>query len=183
MQSRHRTFSVMFTLLILNRNNTITWTTSINNTYPVYGSAYYCVTLGVNISERKSGTERTKKAEKEGVRFSTTWGATGTVLHRLDSRRYTDVARATITRDIFTRPGLSGSLTYRHTHILWQIYTWHDQTVILCYETHSFRIIDVPCCNNMLPSSQSELALPSAGSWLPSRWVPIDADQSGTWAT
>ncbi len=110
-----------------------------------------------------------EKAYKAGVSCSTARGATGTVLHRLDSRRYTDFARATITRDIFKRPGLSGSLRYRQTHTISQTYTWHDQTVILCYETHSSRIIDVPCYNNMLPSSQSELALPSAGSWLPSR--------------
>ena len=107
----------------------------MNNTYPVCGSAYYCVTVGVNISERKSGTERTKRRKKQELVFSTARGATGAVLHRVDSRRYTDFARATITRDIFKRPGLSGSLTYRQTHTISQTYTWHDQTVILCYET------------------------------------------------
>ena len=43
------------------------------------------------------------------------------------------------------------------------------RSVILYYEIHSFRIIDVPGCNDMLPTSQSELALTSTGSWLPSR--------------
>ena len=46
--------------------------------------------------------------------------------------------------------------------------------VILYYEIHSFRSIDDPGCNDMLPTLQSELALPSTGSWLPSR-------QSSTW--
>ena len=41
---------------------------------------------GVNISERKSGTERTKKRKKrQFVFFSPPGGATGTVVHRLDA--------------------------------------------------------------------------------------------------
>ena len=62
--------------------------------------------IGVNISERKSGTERTKKRELvflfhlEGVqRYCST-----------SSRRYTDFARATITQDIFNQTG-------QNTHI------------------------------------------------------------------
>ena len=39
--------------------------------------------IGVNISERKSGTERTKK--RELVFFSTSRGRNGTVVHRLDA--------------------------------------------------------------------------------------------------
>ena len=41
------------------------------------------------------------------------------------------------------------------THQRLQTDAWHDQMVILYYEIHSLRIIDVP--------------LPSTGSWLPSR--------------
>ena len=70
-----------------------------------------------------------------------------------------------------TRPGLSRSLTNRqNTQHFTQTDTWHDQMVILYYEIHSVRIIDVPVtdCNDMLPTSQGELALPSNGSWLPS---------------
>ena len=79
-------------------------------------------------------------------------GATGTV-------------DASVTRDIFipgpTRPGLSRNFTNGQTHIL-QTDTWHDQMVILYYKIHSFRITDVLGCNDMLPTSQSELAaLPS----------------------
>ena len=77
------------------------------------------------------------------------------------SRCYTDFAGATITRDIVipgpTRPGLSHA---GKTHNILQTHTWHDQIVTI-----------------MLPTSQSELALPSTGSWLPSR-VPLDAEQS-----
>ena len=119
-------------------------------------------------ANEKAGQNGQKRRKKQELVFFTARGATGTVLHRVDSRRYTDFARATITRDIFKRPGLGGSLTYRQTHTVSQTYTRHDETVILCYETHRFRIFDVPCYNNMLPSSQSELALPSTGSWLPS---------------
>ena len=35
-----------------------------------------------------------------------------------------------------------------------------DQMVILYYEIHSFRIIDVHGCNDMFPTSQIKLALP-----------------------
>ena len=66
--------------------------------------------IGVNISERKSGTERTKKRKKrELVFFLTTRGCNWYCSK--SSRLYTDFARATLTRDIFnpgpTRPGLS----------------------------------------------------------------------------
>ena len=45
-----------------------------------------CFCIGVNISERKSGTEGTKKRKKREFVFSpTTMGATGTVVHRLDA--------------------------------------------------------------------------------------------------
>ena len=44
--------------------------------------------IGVNISERKSGTERTKKRKKrESVIFSPPGGATDTAVHRLDATR------------------------------------------------------------------------------------------------
>ena len=49
--------------------------------------------IGVNISGRKSGTERTKK--RELVFFPPSWGATGTVVHHLDATRILPV---TITR-------------------------------------------------------------------------------------
>ena len=56
--------------------------------------------MRVNISERKSGTERTKKRKKREVvvffhRHGRNWYCSES------SRSYTDVARATITRDIF----------------------------------------------------------------------------------
>ena len=43
--------------------------------------------IGVNISERKSRTERTKKRKKRELVFFTARGATGTVVHRLDATR------------------------------------------------------------------------------------------------
>ena len=100
--------------------------------------------IGVNISERKRGTERTKKRKKlELVIFSPPEIATSTVVGLpTSSRRYTDFARAAITRDIFitdpTQPGLSLSLINRQN-------------------TQFYNIL------------QSELALPSTGSWLPIR--------------
>ena len=53
---------------------------------------------------------------------------------------------------------------YKHIHLY-----RHDQMVILYYEIHSFRIIDVPGSNDLLPTSQSELSSPSTGCLLPSR--------------
>ena len=45
-------------------------------------------TIGVNISERKSGTEQTKQRKKlELVFFPTAKGATGSLVHRLDATR------------------------------------------------------------------------------------------------
>ena len=41
--------------------------------------------IGVNISEQKSGTERSKK--RELVFFTPPGGAIGTVVHRLDAKR------------------------------------------------------------------------------------------------
>ena len=41
--------------------------------------------------------------------------------------------------------------------------------MVILYEINIFRIIDVPGCLDILPTSQGELALPSTGSWLPSR--------------
>ena len=83
------------------------------------------------MSERKSGTERTKKCKKRDlVFFPPPWGANGTVvgLYRLDTTRILPELR---------QPGCR-SLQNRQN-------------------THNFAI------------SQSELALPSTGSWLPSR--------------
>ena len=47
------------------------------------------VYIGVNISERKSGTERTKKHKKLELAFffSQPGGAIGTVVHCLDAKR------------------------------------------------------------------------------------------------
>ena len=59
--------------------------------------------IGVNVSERKSGTERTKKRKKrEFVFFPTTRGRNWYC--STSSRRYTDYATVTIIWDIFT-PG------------------------------------------------------------------------------
>ena len=75
------------------------------------------VVIGVNISERKSGTERTKKRKKrELVCFPTARGCNG--VHRLyRSVRYMEFVRPTITRDIFIpapmQCGLCRSLTNR----------------------------------------------------------------------
>ena len=43
--------------------------------------------LGVNISERKSGTEQMKKHKKLELVFLPPGGATGTVVHRQDTTR------------------------------------------------------------------------------------------------
>ena len=99
------------------------------------------VIIAVNISERKSGTERTKKRKKTGVSmFSHRQGAQRS--KSPISVRFMDFARATITRDVFipspTQFGLSHSLTNRQN-------TLH------------------------FTSFKSDLALPSTGSWLPSR--------------
>ena len=77
----------------------------------------------------------------------------GPVVHRLDATQ--------ILSDKQAKPD--------KTHTILQTDTSHDQMVILYYELHSFRIIDVPGCKDKLPTSQSELALPSrpTGSWLP----------------
>ena len=51
--------------------------------------------IGVNISERKSGTERTKKRKKRELVFFTAWTAgvaTGAVVHRLDATQILPVA-------------------------------------------------------------------------------------------
>ena len=48
----------------------------------------FAIIIGVNISERKSGTERTKKRKKrELVFFPPPSGATGTVVHCLGATR------------------------------------------------------------------------------------------------
>ena len=114
-----------------------------------FAKAPIMYSIGVNIRERKSGTERTKKRKKRELGFCST--ARG---------HNTDFARATL-------PGLSRT---GKTLTILQTDTWHDQMVNLYYEIglHRFRIIDVPGCNNMLPTSQRELALPSTGNWLPS---------------
>ena len=127
--------------------------------------------IGVNISERKSGTERTKKRKKRELQFFLLPGdSTGTVVHRLESRRYTGFARSTIIRRISLSRDLRGPKSQLNKKakqtIFLQTDTWHDQMVILYYEIHSFRSIDVPGCNDMLPTLQ---ALSSTGSWLPSR--------------
>ena len=44
--------------------------------------------IGVNISEQKNGTDRTKKRKKrELVLFTPPGGATGTIVHHLDGKR------------------------------------------------------------------------------------------------
>ena len=79
--------------------------------------------------------KRDRADEKAGVSvLSPPGGATGTVVHRLNATRTKSTGK---------------------THQILQTDTRHDQMVILYYEIHSFRIIDV--------------RLPSTGSWLPSR--------------
>ena len=57
---------------------------SFTTTIPLY--VQQSLIIGVNISERKSGTKRTKKRKKrEFVFFSTARGRTGTVVHHLDA--------------------------------------------------------------------------------------------------
>ena len=91
--------------------------------------------IGVNISERKSGTERKKKRKKRELVFLPPPGsATGTLVHRLNATRTKSTGK---------------------THQILQTDTWHDQMVILYYEIHSFGIIDVP-----LPSTG--ICLPSS---------------------
>ena len=73
--------------------------------------------IGVNISERESGTERTKKRKKrESVICVTTRGRN--CYCSTSSRRYTDFCRATITRGIFiqalTWPVLSRRQNTQH---------------------------------------------------------------------
>ena len=58
--------------------------TSVNCLEMVAYHTIHCI--GVNISGRKSGTERTKKRKKlEFGIFPSARGATGTVVHRLDA--------------------------------------------------------------------------------------------------
>ena len=99
--------------------------------------------IGVNISERKSGTEQTKKSKKLELVFFTTRGASGTVVHRLDAIRIFpelhSLRGAIATRDILI-PGPMRPLLSQN----WQ-------------NTHHFTIL------------HSELALSSTESWLPSR--------------
>ena len=85
----------------------------------------YMYIIGVNISERKSGTERTKKRKKrkkrELVFFPPPGGATGIVIHRLDATRILPELRW---RNLFmlgpTWPGLSQNRQNTH-HFTWRI--------------------------------------------------------------
>ena len=79
--------------------------------------------IGVNISKRKSGTERTKKHKKwEFVIFPTNRGHNWYCSTL--SRCYTDLALATITRDIFIPcamwPGLSRCFKNQAKHTILQ---------------------------------------------------------------
>ena len=92
--------------------------------------------LGVNISERKSGTERTKKLELE---FSHRQGAQDVIrVHRLDAL-YTDFARATTTRDMpgYLYPGPYAKHTqfYKQIHGTIKWWSWITK--------NSFRIMSM----------------------------------------
>ena len=97
--------------------------------------------IGVNISERKSGTERTKKRKnRQLVFFSTTRGRNW--YFSTSSRRFMDFATVTIILDIFI-PG-------------------H-------YATETKSQLNKHATTHNLAILQNELALPSTGSWLPIR--------------
>ena len=116
--------------------------------------------IGVHISARQSGTGWTKKLEfvffphRREAKHTDTSTSSRLVTRILPSSRYTDFTRATITRDIFipgpTRPGLSRSSTNRQN-------------------TFNILLVVTGITIIILPMSQSELALPSTGSWLRSR--------------
>ena len=79
--------------------------------------------MGVDLSERKSGTERTKKRKKlELVYLSPPGGATDTMVHRLAHGFFQSCDNILQT----DRP------------------TWQDQMAILYYEIHRFRVVYVP---------------------------------------
>ena len=64
------------------------------------------IRIGVNISERKSGTERTKKRKKRElvwVFFSPPGGATDTVVHLIDTTRILQPSNRQNTRNITNR--------------------------------------------------------------------------------
>ena len=71
--------TIYFSLYLLHRVTHLAW----------FSSRFFVIHfIGVNTSERKIETERTKKREKRELVFlSTPGGATGTVLHRLDGAR------------------------------------------------------------------------------------------------
>ena len=95
--------------------------------------------MGVNISERKSGTERTKKRKKrELVCFLTARGATE-YMYCLQIRAIHGFCTSYDPRDIFIPGPTQYGLSRSKTHNILQV------------------------------SLKRELALPSTGSWLPSR--------------
>ena len=98
----------MFIVLLFRSRNAQYVALSTYDVHDLQVSLHYYI--GVNINERKSGTEPTKKRKKrELVCFSHRQGAQRSTSPR--SVRYMDFARATITRDIFipgpTQCGLS----------------------------------------------------------------------------
>ena len=100
----------------------------------------YVAYIGVNISERKSGTERTKKRKKrELIYFPNHQG--GNWYFSTSSRRYKDFATVTIIWDIFI-PGPYAAQTKSQLN---------------------------KQAKNAQFNNFAELALPSTGSWLPSR--------------
>ena len=92
--------------------------------------------IGINISERKSGTERTKK--REFIFFPSQGGATGTIVHRLNATR--------------TKSQKKHTQFYKQIHgtIKW----WS------CITKHTFRIINVP-----LPSTGRWLPSHLSSTW------------------
>ena len=123
--------------------------------------------IGVNISERKSGTERTKNRKKRESVFFCNGGVTGTVEQCLDATRicpsydnlgylYPGPYSARAKLQLNKQAKLTRFYKQIHGTIKW---TYGD----LVLRNTQFLVV------MMLPTSQSELALPSTGSWLPSR--------------
>ena len=86
------------------------------STFFVSMSQYHTPLSSVSPSENEKAGQRMKKRKTRELVFPpTAGGATGT-----SSRCYTDVARATITRDIFipgpARPGLKSQLNKQAKH-------------------------------------------------------------------
>ena len=95
--------------------------------------------IGVNISERKSGTERTKK--RESVFFPPPEGATGTVDDTRICPSY-DNAEYLYPGPYAARTKSQLNNQAKHTKVYKQIHDMHDQMVILYYEIGVYTVSD-----------------------------------------